>query len=246
MLMRRSTLLLPSRRSLRLQQRCVLSIGALFASDQTHWKVSDWESVLHSLKLCLHTSNQLLSAAALSTLLPYLSLLLNAQTPPGSSRSHASWPPQDPYILRQVFSAILTPGGVFERLGDRERPQLKARQIVVLLGEASSHCSPLPCTQSASKGREKNNETPMNIFERHLRELGLGSKVWKIREQVGSCNSCTISLSDSNPVDSYLARYTSCSILLSSAIVCRATGCLPRRHGCPCEGHHSASRHRNV
>ena len=44
-----------------------------------------------------------------------------------------------------------------------------------------------------ARSREgKGPETPVMIFERHLREVGLGSKVWRVREQVRwekMCNS---------------------------------------------------------
>lgn len=39
----------------------------------------------------------------------------------------------------------------------------------------------------AKSASGKGTETPMQLFERYLKESGLGSKVWRVREQVSAC-----------------------------------------------------------
>jgi len=90
----------------------------------------------------------------------------------------------DAFNLRQALTAFLTPGGLFERLGDsREKPRDKARESLVLLGGYAfkfAGGSAFASKSSSSKGPE----TPLAIFERFVKESGFGSKVWRVREQV--------------------------------------------------------------
>lgn len=80
--------------------------------------------------------------------------------------------------------AFLPPGnGLVDRLGEKEKPKEKAREILVLLGGFAFRCSG---SSVLGKSRDKGPETPLMIFERFLREGGFGSKVWRIREQVRS------------------------------------------------------------
>ena len=82
------------------------------------------------------------------------------------------------------MSSFLPSPGVFERLGDaREKAREKARETLVIIGGFAFRSSP-----SASKlGNAKGPEPPIAIFERFLRDSGLSSKVWRVREQVKSC-----------------------------------------------------------
>ena len=80
---------------------------------------------------------------------------------------------------------------MIDRLGDKERAQLKARDTLVLLGGFAFRSG----SSSAKAG--KGVETPIAIFERFLKEGGLTSKVWKVREQVHlflACTSLTVKL----------------------------------------------------
>jgi len=81
------------------------------------------------------------------------------------------------------LNAFLPPGGVIDRLGEREKVQVKARETLVILGGYAFR-SGAGSTFSAKAG--KGSETPIAIFERYLKEGGLASKVWKVREQVAS------------------------------------------------------------
>jgi len=81
--------------------------------------------------------------------------------------------------LRQALTSFLPAGGVIDRLGDKERAQLKARDTLVILGGFAFRSGSGSVISKASKG-----ETPIAIFERLLKESGLASKVWKVREQV--------------------------------------------------------------
>ena len=69
---------------------------------------------------------------------------------------------------------------MIDRLGDKERAQLKARDTLVILGGFAFRSGSGSAISKAGKGVE----TPIAIFERLLKEFGLTSKVWKVREQV--------------------------------------------------------------
>lgn len=79
--------------------------------------------------------------------------------------------------------ALLPAGGVIDRLGDnREKSRDKARETLVILGGMAFRSGG---GSTLGRSREaKGPETPMMIFERHLKELGFVSKVWRVREQV--------------------------------------------------------------
>jgi CLIP-associating protein 1/2 len=90
----------------------------------------------------------------------------------------------DAVTLRQVLNAFLPTGGVVDRLGDnREKTREKARETLIILGGLAYRSSAASSMSSKSK-EGKGPETPLMIFERSIREVGLGSKVWKTREQV--------------------------------------------------------------
>jgi CLIP-associating protein 1/2 len=90
----------------------------------------------------------------------------------------------DTVTLRQVLVAFLPPGGLIERLGDRERAQIKARETLVILGGLAFRSGASSSAMSTKSRDGKGPETPLMMFERYLRELGFASKVWKVREQV--------------------------------------------------------------
>jgi CLIP-associating protein 1/2 len=93
----------------------------------------------------------------------------------------------DTNLLRQVLTAFLPSGGLIDRLGDnRERTREKARESMVVLGGLAFRTGSSSLHLS-TRGRDtgKGPETPFMIWERLLREGGLQSKVWRVREQVG-------------------------------------------------------------
>ncbi|KAJ3824298.1 clasp N terminal-domain-containing protein [Lentinula raphanica] len=158
-------------------------------------EINDPDALISVLKTCLRTPNQHLTTATLSalpTLLPLLvSRPLNAPLPRnGQSSAHSSTSSSSPsslvdaYSLRQVLNALLPTGGLFERLGDKEKAQMKAREALVMLGGFAFRAPgpPIATTSTGSRGN-KGPETPLMIYERFLRENGLSSKVWKAREQ---------------------------------------------------------------
>ena len=77
-------------------------------------------------------------------------------------------------------------GGVVDRLGDaRERAREKARETLVVLGGFAFRAGGGSGSQIMSRSRDgKGPETPLQLLERFLREGGLTSKVWRVREQV--------------------------------------------------------------
>jgi hypothetical protein len=154
-------------------------------------EIQDVESFIPVLRMCLRTSNQLLSSAALFTLVHFCSIVLSTRVPtshafdaPAAESTMLRAPhtaPPDINLLRTILNAYLPAGGIFDRLGDREKPQTKARELLVLLGGVSFLAG--NSGQVPFKSRDKSMETPLSIYERSMKELGLGSRAWKIREQ---------------------------------------------------------------
>lgn len=85
--------------------------------------------------------------------------------------------------LRLVLTTLLPL--VMERLGDKDRVQIKARDSIALLGGYSFKSGSASVVTTRSRDG-KGPETPNMIFEKLLKEQGLASKAWKIREQVRS------------------------------------------------------------
>ncbi len=83
--------------------------------------------------------------------------------------------------LRLALTTILPL--VMERLGDKDRVQARARDSIALLGGYSLKLGGASVATSRSRDG-KGPEAPNAIFDRLLKELGLASKTWKIREQV--------------------------------------------------------------
>ncbi|KAI0080767.1 hypothetical protein K474DRAFT_1657611 [Panus rudis PR-1116 ss-1] len=166
------------------------AVTKLQAEFEAGSEISDTDALITVLKACLRTPNQHLTNATLSALPPLLPRLItraphNASQPtsPAASTSSiaASSSLIDAHILRQVLMAFLPPGGVIDRLGDsRDKAREKARETLVILGGFAFHSG------GSALGRSRDGkgpETPLMIFERFLKEVGLGSKVWRVREQ---------------------------------------------------------------
>ncbi|KAG6855051.1 hypothetical protein C0991_005980 [Blastosporella zonata] len=156
-------------------------------------EINEPDILLNVLKTCLRTPNQHLTTATLATLPPLLPLLISRSVgylqpsnsqPRSPSSSTSSVSPSvivDAATLRQVLNAFLPAGGVIERLGDREKAQLKARETLVVLGGLAFRTG--SGSAMSSKSKDKGPETPLAMFERFMREGGLASKIWKVREQ---------------------------------------------------------------
>ncbi|TFK43149.1 clasp N terminal-domain-containing protein, partial [Crucibulum laeve] len=156
--------------------------------------INDPDALVTVLKTCLRTSNQHLTNATLSVLPPLFPLLISRsvnQAPttslpsPSASTSTSSVSRSsliDVMTLRQTLTSFLPAGGIIDRLGDKERAQLKAREALVILGGFAFR-SGATSTMSNKSRDGKGPETPLMIFERFLKEGGLSSKVWKVREQ---------------------------------------------------------------
>ncbi|KAG5646405.1 hypothetical protein DXG03_003455 [Asterophora parasitica] len=168
------------------------ALAKLQAEFESGIEIKDPDTLLNILKTCLRTSNQHLTTATLAALPPLLPLLISRSAglpqasiqPRSPSSSTSSVNPGsvvDAATLRQVLNALLPAGGVFERLGDREKAQLKARETLVILGGLAFRTG--GGSALSSKSRDKGPETPLAMFERFMRESGLGSKIWKAREQ---------------------------------------------------------------
>ncbi|KAF8897283.1 clasp N terminal-domain-containing protein [Infundibulicybe gibba] len=169
------------------------ALTKLQAAFESGIEVHDTDDLISALKACLRTSNQHLTTATLSAIPPLLPLLLSrsvhyGQSPSGSvslTSSTSSVAPSgmvDVVTLRQLLMAFLPAGGVIERLGDKEKVQLKARETLVILGGYAFRAGTSSSLSTRSRDG-KGVETPLMIFERFLREGGLASKVWKVKEQ---------------------------------------------------------------
>ncbi|KNZ74412.1 Protein STU1 [Termitomyces sp. J132] len=168
------------------------ALSKMQAAFQGGIEIDDSDGLLNVLKACLRIPNQHLTTATLAALPPLLPLLLSRPAgsfqasstqprSPSSSTSSVNPSGVDVATLRQVLNTFLPAGGVIDRLGDKEKAQLKARETLVIMGGLAFRTgsgSAMP-----SKSKDKGLETPLAMFERFLREGGLASKIWKVREQ---------------------------------------------------------------
>lgn len=200
MLTRKSTVSLSYSNSLRAVLRFAILLSAqssfcrLTDVQLNVLQVTDSDPIIQALKTCLRTSNQHLQTATLSAIPPFLSLILShtlsrpmPTSGPASSTastSSAGSSSIDTPTLRQILTTFLPPPGIIERLSDaKEKNREKARESLVMLGGFAFRGGSSSLTKS---GSGKGQEPPMLIFERYLKESGLGSKVWRVREQVRS------------------------------------------------------------
>jgi CLIP-associating protein 1/2 len=128
--------------------------------------------VVNTLKTCLRTSNSQLYTPAVATIHSFLKLIERSILRP------------DTIITRQLLTAFLPAGGVIDRLGDpREKTRENSRNIIATIGylcyNSAGGIQP-PTVRAAQKAIE----TPLAQFERLFREVGFGSKIWRVREQV--------------------------------------------------------------
>ncbi|TRM68360.1 clasp N terminal-domain-containing protein [Schizophyllum amplum] len=168
------------------------ALNKLQAAFEAGTEIDDPDGLITVLKTCLRTSNLHLTTAAAATIPPLLPLLFSRPVtyivPPARPQSASSSSSSvasgllDVVLLRQTLNAFLPTGGLIERLGDKERVQVKAREALVLLGGYAFRASGTSTLSTRSRDG-RGVETPLMIFERFLREAGLGSKVWKVREQ---------------------------------------------------------------
>ncbi len=152
-------------------------------------KINDLDSVISVLKICLRTPNQHLATATLNTihalLIRIFPVIPTPSSPSGSSVT--SNPSHDLYTTnnsRQALLAFLPAPGVIDRLGEtKEASRTTAKQIVVVLGLAALANGDSTVKKPIQKGRTL--DTPIGIFESNFKELGFGSKVARVRQQVG-------------------------------------------------------------
>lgn len=140
------------------------------------------------LKSCLRISNQHLSSATLSAIQAYIPLITQPASPnPSTDGAMAAADPHAAHNLRHALLAFLPSGGVIDRLGEaREVTRTIARETIVILGSAALRLSGANPTGSL-RGKESlrnHPEVPFAPFEKFIKELGTGSKVWRVREQV--------------------------------------------------------------
>ncbi|KAF9519176.1 hypothetical protein BS47DRAFT_1388314 [Hydnum rufescens UP504] len=95
-------------------------------------------------------------------------------------------PAPDPHRvheLRYALLAFLPNGGVIDRLGEpRETARAIAKDTLVLLGAAAFKFSG-PAPASALRQKDHKVETLFVVLDKFLKDVGFGSKVWRVREQ---------------------------------------------------------------
>lgn len=161
-------------------------------------QITEPDVLIQTLKVCLRTSNNHLSSATLSALPAFLPLVLShvisapAVRPSASVSTSSTSSNVDAPTLRQVLSAFLPTGGIIDRLGEaRERPREKARESLVLIGGFAFRLGGGTSFMARSRSG-KETETPLQMFERFLKDGGLGSKVWRVREQASQIVFATV------------------------------------------------------
>lgn len=168
------------------------AITKLQAEFEAGAEITDPDALLTVLRACVRHQNQLLSTATLSALPSLLPLLVSkplvhgsALQSPATSTSSVAPTHIETATLRQVMIAFLPAGGVIDHLGNaREKARDAARQTVVALGGYAFRAGGSSSASMLAKSRDgKGPETPLMVFERLFRELGFGSKVWRVREQ---------------------------------------------------------------
>ncbi|KAI9510431.1 clasp N terminal-domain-containing protein [Russula earlei] len=164
------------------------SMTRLQAEFENGATIPDADAVIQTFKACLRVSHQHLQAATLAALPPLLPLLLsNVHTRPAAlsasaSTSSAGSSSIDSFTLRQALIAFLPTGGIIDRLGDaRERSREKARESLAILGGLAFRAGGGSALAASKSG--KSQETAMQMLERLLKEIGLASKAWRVREQ---------------------------------------------------------------
>ncbi|KAI9001213.1 clasp N terminal-domain-containing protein [Trametes punicea] len=170
------------------------AITKLQAEFEARSEIPEPDALIQAVKICLRTPNQHLTTATLSALPPLIPLLVtrppaqiplpSSSTSPAASTSSATSSPIDPHAMRQVLTQLMPAGGgVIDRLGDKERARDKARETLVVMGGFAFRCSSTGGSAMRSSRDGKGPETPLQLFERFLKEGGLASKVWRVREQ---------------------------------------------------------------
>lgn len=136
--------------------------------DQLH--ISTYDSISNLLKSLLKNPHQSIFTSSLS--------LLSVYSPLASTSTHHS------HNLKSLVSNSMLLA--LEKLGDgKERVRELARKALVELGSSAyvaSNGIGMSNSTSLSKGKEV--ETPLAIYERFLRDNGLGAKSPRIKEQV--------------------------------------------------------------
>ncbi|KIJ56519.1 hypothetical protein M422DRAFT_217939 [Sphaerobolus stellatus SS14] len=148
--------------------------------------IADPEGLIAALNACLRTSNQHLTTATISALIPLFPLLATSGYSELSelSSSNSALNTNETAILRLAVNAFLPPGGIFERLGDtREKARERAKEALIAIGSATFKSSGAVSTTTLRGKDSKVPETPLQFYERYLREQGLQSKSWRVREQ---------------------------------------------------------------
>ncbi|KAF8312831.1 ARM repeat-containing protein [Clavulina sp. PMI_390] len=161
------------------------ALGKLELEFSTSDEVHDVEALIATLKTCLRSSNTHLVTATISAIRAFVPKIdgkdsVNPRDSLASSVSSSSLRPN--HDLRQAFLAFLPSGGIIDRLGEqRDTLRTLAREALIVIGSiAVRHNLPLGASTARKPDR---GESLYGLFEKHIKEVGFGSKVWRVREQ---------------------------------------------------------------
>ncbi|KAG8899341.1 suppressor of tub2 mutation [Tulasnella sp. 403] len=184
---------------------------------QTHFEqdgdLADTDAVIAALKSCLRTPHQHLTTAALLAISPFLRALYSAiRLSSASDHSKLSLAEAlsntETQQLRRALVAFLPSGGIIDRLGDqKEKIRDAAGNALVIAATAAHFCSPAsPKTKDVSKSVE----LPLAVLEKHIKELGLGSKLPRVREQTTLALVAFRQDTPTFPIRPYLPQLVDC------------------------------------
>ncbi|PWY98091.1 hypothetical protein BCV70DRAFT_202266 [Testicularia cyperi] len=149
----------------------IVALHTLQSQLESAGYIVEADAVTSAIRTTLKHSNQALSSAALAFVPTYASLIYSGD----GSESHAILNHNVRILVNSIAALVI------DKLGDgKERIRESARTALVELGNAAYAISSGHLTTS---GKGKETETPLGIFERAIRENGLGAKFARIREQ---------------------------------------------------------------
>lgn len=158
------------------------------------------ESTTNILKLNLRSPNAQLGHAVIAILPTYIPILTDASN-------------HDYRQLKLGLGAFLAPpNGLIEKLADQKeriRDAARAGLMALSIGALKFGSQPQSKLQSSAKSStsaKDTAETPWIVFEKALREQGLGGKAWRIREQ-SLLHLATLHPLHSFPLRSFLSQF---------------------------------------
>lgn len=138
------------------------ALTAALSTCETTLSPSTLEDLLSALKQGWRSPHASVAISALATVPALCPLLATVPESAGPSQ------------LRQALSTMLAQGGLFDRLGDKDRVREVAGRALLGTGRA--------CVTASQQANEL--ESPLAVLDKAVKEQGLGSKAARVREMV--------------------------------------------------------------